>query len=254
MGGRLTAKEMEVSGWMAQMWTNFAIEGHPGFGIEPWDKTDPQYLRIDDTVTIQVDYRALTTSPRTRPGLQPQLLQEDRHVDLQDLQLQSMFPGHYCPDGWDLYEATSNDGTEHRKCFWFGNVDEQVSHDDAKRVCNTHNGYLAEVPLGPNLNHWIVEKLLQKTDRLNSEGQPRRPVWETQYWLGGVKANGEWRWESDNSAIQWFDWGDGEPNNLNGQNCLTYMLYEDIFGFRDFNWNDWDCDTAADFICERNVD
>lgn len=251
--GRLSTKEMEISGYMAQMWTNFAIEGHPGFGIEPWSKQDPQYISIDDTVTIQVDYRdtynigkeeARTSTPapptgptQTGPTCAPTDTTTTQHIN----------PGQYCPDGWDLYEATY-DGADHHICFWFGNLDEQVSHDDAALVCDGLNAKLAEVPLGPNLNHWIVDKLLKKTEK-------RGPVVETQYWLGArLTEDGEWRWDSDNSAVQWFDWGDGEPNNQNGQNCLTYLLYEDWFFFRDFNWNDWDCNTAADFICERIID
>merc|ERR1712128_301903 len=110
------------------------------------------------------------------------------------------------------------DGSDHHTCFFFGNKDEQITHDDASLLCAGMNGILAEVPDGPNLNHWIVEKLLQKHDRMTSEGEPRRPIVDTQYWLGAT-------------------------NNF-GENCLTYILYQDIFGFKDFKWNDWNGDTA----------
>ena len=28
---------------------------------------------------------------------------------------------------------------------------------------------------------------------------------------------GTWMWETRNTTVNWFDWGDGEPNNFNGQ-------------------------------------
>merc|ERR1719266_887931 len=67
---------------------------------------------------------------------------------------------------------------------------------------------------------------------------------------------GDWYWEHRNSSIQWFDWGRNEPNNYGGQNCMTYMLYQDVFfpQFRDFKWNDWGCEEVAHFICEIRID
>merc|ERR1719508_645688 len=120
----------------------------------------------------------------------------------------------------------------------------------ANLACNAMGAYLAEVPYGPSLNHWIVDKLLAKA-----------PNYGVQYWLGArdhghhdAHRPGDWIWENRNTSVQWFDWGEGEPNNWNGQNCLTYLLYENIFGYKDFKWNDWDCDVAADFICEKVID
>jgi len=254
MTGRLNAEELAVSATLAQMWTNFAINGQPGFGLEPWSQEDPWYVSISDTVSIERDYAmsyniakedARTTAPYTTGGTcappGPTTTTINDH------------PGIYCPDGWDLYTATY-DGSDHHTCFFFGNKDEQITHNDASLLCQGMNGILAEVPDGPNLNHWIVEKLLQKHDRMTSEGEPRRPIVDTQYWLGATKNSGDWTWETQGTEIQWYDWGDDEPTNNFGENCLTYILYQDIFGFKDFKWNDWNCDTAADFICERMID
>nr|AGN29615.1 perlucin 5-like protein [Acartia pacifica] len=169
---------------------------------------------------------------------------------------------HFCNDGWDLYTTTWHDQTHH-SCFYFGTNFEKVSHDTAKLLCNGMGAFLAEVPYGPHLNSWIVQKLLEKNNLLDAEGKPdtRRPHFETQYWLGArdfghhnEHVPGEWMWEHRNTTVQWFDWADNEPNNFHGQSCLTYLLEESIFGFRDFKWNDWDCNEVADFICEVVID
>merc|ERR1712142_854955 len=148
----------------------------------------------------------------------------------------------------------SFDGTDHHSCFWFGNPDEKVSYSTAQHICDSMSGYLPEVPHGPNLNHWLVEKLLHKHNKLTSEGRGRAPVQETQYWMGATKVSGDWVWVSTGTEIQWYDWGAGEPSNNYGETCLTYMLYRTLFGFEDFKWNDHSCDLSADFICERRVD
>nr|ALS04672.1 perlucin 5-like protein [Pseudodiaptomus poplesia] len=131
---------------------------------------------------------------------------------------------------------------------------------NAKLLCEIHGAFLAEVPYGPHLNSWIVGKLLEKTTKWGEKGE-RRPHFETQYWLGARGFGhhndhmpGTWMWEHRNTTVDWFDWGNDEPNNFNGQNCLTYLLYQDIVGFRNFHWNDWECTEAAHFICEKIID
>ena len=43
-----------------------------------------------------------------------------------------------------------------------------MSHATAKLVCEALGGFLAEVPYGPQLNHWIVLQLL---DRVKAQGE-----------------------------------------------------------------------------------
>merc|ERR1711860_59079 len=146
----------------------------------------------------------------------------------------------FCNDDWDLYTLSTETG-DHHLCFLFGQEREQV-------------------PYGPVLNSWITEKLLEKISRSGTP-EERRPQYGTQYWLGArdfgfhnEHVPGTWMWETRNTTVNWFDWGDGEPNNFNGQNCLTYLLYTDLFGVSRFHWNDWDCEAAADYICEKRID
>jgi len=167
----------------------------------------------------------------------------------------------YCEDGWDLFTSPNS---EHHACFLFGSEREQVSHDNAKLLCEARGGFLAEVNYGPVINDWITDKLREKTGldvAEDGDQEVRRPDFGTQYWLGArdfgyhsEHVPGTWIWETRNETVTWFDWGEDEPNNFNGQNCLTYLLYTDIFGNSRFHWNDWDCDEPADFICEKLID
>ena len=58
---------------------------------------------------------------------------------------------------------------------------------------------------------------------------------------------------SKNETVGWFDWADGEPNNQQGEYCLVMREYHDPFFpiFRDYFWNDFECDAAAHYICEK---
>ena len=58
---------------------------------------------------------------------------------------------------------------------------------------------------------------------------------------------------SKNETVSWFDWADGEPNNQQGEYCLVMREYHDpIFPiFRDYFWNDFDCNSVAHYICEK---
>jgi len=143
---------------------------------------------------------------------------------------------YHCPDGWFYQEAH---GSAH--CFFFSMS--QVSKEEAKLLCAGHGGWLAE-PDRPSLNYWIKHKLLELYT-------PNLAVpWGNMFWLGAVTedhhsdhVNGNWRWEHANTSVEWFDWGDHEPNDYHTQNCLTFMEYRNpIFqNIRDYFWNDADC-------------
>merc|ERR1712110_236288 len=87
---------------------------------------------------------------------------------------------HFCNDGWDLYSTTWN-GEEHHSCFYFGGTDEKVSFHIAELLCEAMGGFVAEVPYGPSLNHWIVDKLLEYD---GNPGKDTRVPMGDQYWLG----------------------------------------------------------------------
>jgi len=162
----------------------------------------------------------------------------------------------YCPDGWELFQHQGHDH-DRCECFWFPITLERVSHGDASLLCQAHDAMLAE-PVEGHLNHWIVEQLMKRMSEKTSEGEGLEgPHYEDQWWLGGKSYTkhdthnpGEWIWESTNTTVDWFDWAPGEPNDYHRQQCLVYIRY-DYFGNPTYNWNDWDCNTVADYICQK---
>ena len=59
------------------------------------------------------------------------------------------------------------------------------------------------------------------------------------FWLGLTDAavEGTYRWESDNSLVNYTHWAAAEPNDITGvDNCVWLYGYLDP-GF----WNDWNC-------------
>merc|ERR1712038_51748 len=168
---------------------------------------------------------------------------------------------YYCPDGWVLHEPDEGNPCE---CFLFASNYARVNHADAGSVCASHGGFLAEVADGPNDNYWIVSQLIDRhtkkmleTDALDSDNLGG-PHWDDQWWIGAKSYTkhdehqpGEWIWEHSNTTVEWFDWAPGEPNDYHRQQCMTYLRYDygnDLF----YNWNDWDCNDQADYICQKD--
>ena len=103
------------------------------------------------------------------------------------------------------------------------------------------------------INYWLKSQLLDLT----------HPGEFEQFWLGAFTEGrhnennpGEWWWPHKNETVQWFDWGEGEPNNLGVEGCLAMMEYHDAEDplTRDYFWNDFVCDETAHYICENVCD
>merc|ERR1712241_35731 len=169
---------------------------------------------------------------------------------------------YHCPDGWELFEHDGR-GDKECSCFLFPTTLARVTHGDAQLLCEGHNAYLAEPRDGPPNNYWIVEQLqnrLNKRASVSDKDGLEGPHYEDQWWMGGksyTKHNthnpGEWVWENSNITVEWFDWAPGEPNDYHRQQCLAYLRYN-YFGNPTYQWNDWDCNTVADYICEKACD
>ena len=51
LSGHLTEEEKLVSGYLSQMWVNFASNGNPGLGqAEPWATERPVYTKVSQSV------------------------------------------------------------------------------------------------------------------------------------------------------------------------------------------------------------
>jgi len=163
---------------------------------------------------------------------------------------------HFCPDNWELHKP---EGKDTCSCFYFAGRDVRVNHADATSLCNIRGGWLAQIEDAPEENYWVVGKLIEKMTEEGKlvEGELDGPHWEDQWWIGAksyTKHNdhnpGEWIWEATNTTVEWFDWAEGEPNDYHRQQCMSYLRYT-YFGNPTFQWNDWDCNTVADYICEK---
>merc|ERR1712002_550761 len=149
---------------------------------------------------------------------------------------------YHCPDGWMLEEDRSG-----CRCFWFNGA-ESVTRDDASLLCAAHDSWVAELD-HPGINYWLKSQLLN-----NFEAGDR-----VQFWMGAFTGDrhsenmpGEWIWPHKNETVKWFDWAPNEPNNYYGEYCMGMMEVHDPFYFyRDYYWNDLDCDGTHHYICEK---
>jgi hypothetical protein len=155
---------------------------------------------------------------------------------------------YHCPDGWYVYQRG-----EEVHCYLLDN--EYVTHETAGMICKMefkgYKGWVAEV-LNPEVNNFLKNVLYE--DEID-------PNQGNQWWLGAYTKEkdhddhhpGMWKWPHYNVTASWFDWADGEPNNMhNDENCLTFYEYRnpDKPQYRDFLWNDNECFGLARTICE----
>lgn len=80
------------------------------------------------------------------------------------------------------------------------------------------------------------------------------------YWIGlsdQVK-EGKWIWTDGSFLGSYTNWGNNNPNNQGGnQNCGHIVKGSFKMGGYNFNgfngeWNDFKCDFAHGYICEKN--
>ncbi|KAK3085754.1 hypothetical protein FSP39_008201 [Pinctada imbricata] len=69
-----------------------------------------------------------------------------------------------------------------------------------------------------------------------------------EFWIDGsdLLVEGHFVWASTQSDMDYTNWAKGEPNDLNGEDCVEIVHNSD-----NFTWNDAPCDTLQHFICER---
>merc|ERR1712045_191400 len=123
-------------------------------------------------------------------------------------------------------------------------------------LCSVHDAaWVAEIDY-PGLNYWLKARLLETTD-----------VGEyASFWLGATTNGrhnphqpGTWFWPHMNTTVEWSDWADGEPNSCSDciephpEDCLAMWEYHDpiIPWFRDYYWNDVNCDETRHYICQN---
>merc|ERR1712080_571957 len=162
---------------------------------------------------------------------------------------------HYCPDGWVV-----SDIGDKIECIMLGGLKEKVTKADAELICKGHEGWLVDMDegWGSQKNNMLKKIIIDKEVEIGHHGGPGMQ-WLDQWWVGATCSGrhsdhnwGNWTWDHTGTELKWFDWMRHEPNDWHSQRCLTFLKDQDIFGYGVYHWNDWDCDSTARFICERD--
>jgi hypothetical protein len=103
-----------------------------------------------------------------------------------------------------------------------------VSFDAAEEACRDSGGELVSVH-----NEQQQAQLIQLTSEMGLS---------LDVWIGFTdrEEEGSFRW-TDGSAADYANWGSGEPNDANGEDCTQLTTS----GF----WNDLPCDSPLAYIC-----
>merc|ERR1712108_28525 len=136
--------------------------------------------------------------------------------------------GGSCPnDNWIKVEEN---------CYLFGET--AMNYNDAKQYCQARDSSkLLEVTSQKIQN--------QVEDLVESIAQAEKSFWKTLYWLGGIKQNGSWKWESSSIQITYTNLGNGQPDNFrSNENCINLLPK------RPWNakgkWNDIACEKTQE--------
>ncbi|XP_078392737.1 hepatic lectin-like [Cetorhinus maximus] len=107
---------------------------------------------------------------------------------------------------------------------------ESKEWNSAKLQCESLNSHLIIINTEQEQN--FMEKSIE-----NNPGD---------YWIGLTdrESEGNWKWV-DGSPVSFTRWGQGEPNNWNGnENCAIIKTR---------GWNDYSCSDQFRFICEKRA-
>ena len=68
---------------------------------------------------------------------------------------------------------------------------------------------------------------------------------ENDFWIGlnDISQEGHFVWLS-NSNASYLRWGDGEPNDVGGEDC-AHMIHSSTY------WNDQPCNYPSPYVCEK---
>ncbi|XP_034051412.1 CD209 antigen-like protein A [Thalassophryne amazonica] len=152
--------------------------------------------------------------------------------------LQSHIPLFYdgcrhCLPGWIFMNSM---------CYYFSTSEAvpRRTWQAARDYCKRQGGDLAVID-SPAKQGFIVSYLRSK------QGPFRR---FDGFWFGlrDVYEEGLWKW-IDGTPVTEEYWNDGEPNNVNNEDCATVLMKENFFKA----WNDLSCEQMRRWICEMNA-
>ncbi|CCD67798.1 C-type lectin domain-containing protein [Caenorhabditis elegans] len=141
-------------------------------------------------------------------------------------------PSH-CPSGYTWFETTD---------FCYKTTVQFTNFNDARSACQADGGDLASI-------HSIAENAflvgLSKAGITNKDKD-----WNDDVWIGLVYQNSKWQW-TDGSVVNYVNWGDGEPNNMNKE-WWTALVADPHEGKNSegTRWNNVPQDDQRAFLCK----
>ncbi|XP_044023305.1 perlucin-like protein isoform X2 [Siniperca chuatsi] len=137
----------------------------------------------------------------------------------------------HCPPGWILMNSL---------CYYFSFSDNAgiKSWQKARNFCQMYGGDLAVIDTKDKENS-TVNLLIHKKDPSKSLAG---------FWIGlrDVHEEGTWKWLDGTTLVEGY-WNDGEPNDVNNEDCAAVYPRENFFKA----WNDVGCANAMKWICEK---
>ncbi|XP_047467396.1 CD209 antigen-like [Mugil cephalus] len=136
----------------------------------------------------------------------------------------------HCPPGWILINSI---------CYFFPFTDfagGYRSWQNARDFCQAYGGDLAIIDTKDKENSTV--KYMRAKDLKNTDG----------FWIGirDIHEEGIWKWLNGEELVEGY-WNDGEPNDVNDEDCGAVYSRENIFK----NWNDVDCKATMKWLCEK---
>ncbi|KAM7375778.1 hypothetical protein PAMP_005550 [Pampus punctatissimus] len=136
-----------------------------------------------------------------------------------------------CPPGWILMNSA---------CYYFpfSDNDGHKSWNSAREYCQIHGGDLAVIDSKDKENS-TVNHLINNKETLRSM---------MGFWIGLRDHHEEetWTWLDGTILVEGY-WSDGEPNNVNNEDCGAVYPKENFFKA----WNDVSCSIKMKWICEK---
>ncbi|EFO93073.1 CRE-CLEC-51 protein [Caenorhabditis remanei] len=142
-------------------------------------------------------------------------------------------PSH-CPSGYTWYDETD---------FCYKSTVRFTNFNDARSACQADGGDLASIHSQAE-NQFLVE--LSKAGITNKDKGHNDDVF-----IGLIYQNSKWQW-TDGTAVNYLNWGDGEPNNMEKEwwTSLVADPHEDR-NTEDTRWNNVAQVDMRAFICKR---
>ncbi|CAB3405902.1 unnamed protein product [Caenorhabditis bovis] len=143
-----------------------------------------------------------------------------------------VIPSH-CPNGYTWFRETD---------FCYKNTVKFTNFNDARSACQADGGELASI-------HSQAENdLLVEFSKAGITNKDKR--WNDQVWIGLIYQDQKWIW-TDGTAVNYVNWGDGEPNNMDKE--WWTVLVSDPHESKNSEYSRWNNIAQIDeraFLCK----